>query len=260
MWSSVLALALLGTLDPWRLGAILLIISRPRPVSNLFAYWVGSVMITLPYLLIPLVLLHSTSMFDSFMRMAAEGPTVRFVQIGVGVLMLVVAAVLAWRFRVRRRVLQATGDGTAPAAPDAITPPSLTRLLQKAQDAATTGGSPFRRLLGRVHNAWHTGSPWIGWFLGFGYLLSIEWAVLVLAMIVASGASMGMQITAATVFVIVLLAAVEIILISYLIMPARTHVVLQRLHDWAWVHRQHLLVAFVTVVGISVVANGIGFL
>ncbi|MGV0607700.1 GAP family protein [Mycolicibacterium sp. XJ1904] len=259
MWSSVLALALLGTLDPWRLGAILLIISRPRPVSNLFAYWVGSVMITLPYLLIPLVLLHTTSMFDSFMSMAAEGPTVRFVQIGVGVFMLVVAAVLAWRFRVRRRVLQATGDGTAPPAPDSITPPALTRLLQKAQDAATTGGSPFRRLLGRVHDAWHTGSPWIGWFLGFGYLLSIEWAVLVLAMIVASGATMAMQITAAIVFVIVLLAAVEIILVSYLIMPAKTHVVLQRLHDWAWVHRQQLLVAFVTVVGISVVANGIGF-
>nr|WP_090339185.1 GAP family protein [Mycolicibacterium malmesburyense]CRL67351.1 integral membrane protein [Mycolicibacterium malmesburyense] len=259
MWSSILALALLGTFDPWRLAAILLIISRPRPVSNLFAYWVGSVMITLPYLVIPLVLLHSTSMFQSFIGTADGSSTIRYVQIGVGVFLLVIAMVLAWRFRARRQVLQAAGDGTASPASDAITPPSVTRLLQKAQDAAATGGSPFRRLLGRVHNAWQTGAPWIGWFLGFGYILSIEWVVLVLAMIVASGATLGVQITAAVVFVIVLLAAVEIILISYLAIPVRTHAVLQRLHDWAWLHRQHLVVAFVAIVGISVVVNGIGF-
>jgi hypothetical protein len=41
MWGSVLVLALLAALNPVRLGLALLVISRPRPVQNLLAYWVG---------------------------------------------------------------------------------------------------------------------------------------------------------------------------------------------------------------------------
>lgn len=258
MWSSVLALALLGALDPWRLAAILLIISRPRPLPNLFFYWVGSLMITLPYLLIPLLVLHHAPVFDSFTSTMATSSTVRHIQVAVGGFLLAVALLMALRFRSRRRVRQSTSTAPSGSAPETVTPPALSGLLRRAQEAAEEGGSPFRRLLGRVHHAWQSGSSWVGWALGFGYLLSIEWAVLVVALIVSSGAAIGVQITAAIAFVLVLLASVEIILICYLAMPAKTFAALRRLHDWALAHRQHLLVTFVAVVGISLLVNGAG--
>lgn len=258
MWSSVLALALLGALDPWRLAAILLIISRPRPLPNLFFYWVGSLMITLPYLLIPLLVLHHAPVFDSFTSAMSTSPTVRHIQVAVGGLFLAIALLMALRFRARRRVRQSTSATASGSGPDTVTPPALSSLLRRAQAAAEEGGSPFRRLLGRVHHAWQSGSSWVGWALGFGYLLSIEWAVLIVAIIVASGTAIGVQITAAIVFVVVLLASVEIILICYLAMPAKTHAALRRLHDWALVHRQHLLIAFVAVIGVSLMVNGAG--
>jgi hypothetical protein len=42
MWSSVLLMALLISLDPMRFGVVLLIIARPRPVQNLLAYWIAA--------------------------------------------------------------------------------------------------------------------------------------------------------------------------------------------------------------------------
>ncbi|MGA7050361.1 MAG: GAP family protein, partial [Mycobacterium sp.] len=39
MWSPVLVLAFMLAIDPLRLGLILLVISRPRPLQSLLAYW-----------------------------------------------------------------------------------------------------------------------------------------------------------------------------------------------------------------------------
>ncbi|WP_454231824.1 GAP family protein [Mycolicibacterium fortuitum] len=60
MWGPLLLLALLFTVNPVRLGIILLVLSRPRPMQNLLVYWIGILVVGLAYLLIPLVLLHST--------------------------------------------------------------------------------------------------------------------------------------------------------------------------------------------------------
>jgi Sap, sulfolipid-1-addressing protein len=68
VWSTVLGLALLVTVNPVRLGVILLVISRPRPVQNLFAYWVGSLMVGIPSFLVPLMVLHVTPTFASFTK------------------------------------------------------------------------------------------------------------------------------------------------------------------------------------------------
>ncbi|HEX9831517.1 MAG TPA: GAP family protein, partial [Mycobacterium sp.] len=57
MWGSLLGLALLISLNPLLLGMILLVISRPRPVQNLFVYWLGAMLVNLPLFLVPLTLL-----------------------------------------------------------------------------------------------------------------------------------------------------------------------------------------------------------
>ena len=80
----------------------------------------------------------------------------------------------------------------------------------------------------------------------------------VLAIIVASGASFGVQITAAITFVIAMLTVEEVILVSHLARPAKTQAFLRRLHDWALAHRRKLVVAIFAVVGISLMAQGMG--
>ena len=84
--------------------------------------------------------------------------------------------------------------------------------------------------------------------------------LVVLAIIVTSGAAIGTQISAAIAFVVGTLAIVEIILVSYLATPAKTQAVLRQLHDWALAHRRKILVAIFAVVGVSLVAHGMGII
>jgi hypothetical protein len=85
---------------------------------------------------------------------------------------------------------------------------------------------------------------------------SLDGVVFVLAIIVALGASFGVQITAAITFVTAMLTVDEIILVSHVARPARTQALLLRLHDWALAHRRKLVVAIFAVVAVSLIAQG----
>jgi hypothetical protein len=268
MWSSLLALALLITLHPVRLGVILLMISRPRPMQNLFAYWAGCAIAGFYILLVPLVVLHVTPMFDSFAMNFANptaNSTIRHVEIGMGALMLVISAVLGVRFATRQLARPrgwahqaASSGGTSTLVLDSNTPTAISLLRGATPDAATEGGSVIRRLLRRVRSAWENGSVWVAFVIGVAMGPSLDGVVFVLAIIVASGASFGVQITAAITFVIAMLTVEEIILVSNLARPAKTQQFLRRLHDWALAHRRKLMVAIFAVVGVSLMAQGMG--
>src|ERR1700758_2381044 len=106
VWTSVLGLALVAALHPLRIGIILLMISRPRPLQNLFAYWIGSVINGVPSLLVPLMVLHFAPMFRSFAQhwinpATATGSTGRHLQIAMGVFWLSIAALTMVRSRAR---------------------------------------------------------------------------------------------------------------------------------------------------------------
>ncbi len=270
MWGSLLGLALLLTLHPVRLGVILLMISRPRPMQNLFAYWAGCAIAGFYTLLVPLVVLHVTPVFDSFVMKFAHptaNSTIRHVEIGMGALTLVIAAALGVRFATRqlahpkgRHGAHQEASGTSTLVPDSNTPTAISRLLGTTPDAATEGGSSvIRRLLRRVRSAWENGSVWVAFVIGVAIMgPSLDGAVFVLAIIVASGASFGVQITAAMTFVIAMLTIEEIILVSNLARPAKTQQFLRRLQDWAQAHRRKLTVAILAVVGVSLITQGMG--
>jgi hypothetical protein len=84
----------------------------------------------------------------------------------------------------------------------------------------------------------------------------LDGVVFVLAIIVASGASFGVQITAAITFVIAMLTLEEIILVSHPARPAKTQAFLRRLHDWALAHRRKLVAAIFAAVDVSLIAQG----
>ena len=137
-WPAVLAERLTTThpdvlRDPVRLGVILLMISRPRPVPNLLAYWVGNLTGCIPTVVVPLTLLHVTPMFKSFAQDWATSSTGRHIQLGMGVLALSIAALMTVRSltRPRRRAQLPTPVGnTSTLVLDSNTPTVISRLLR----------------------------------------------------------------------------------------------------------------------------------
>lgn len=264
MWSSVVVLALPIALDPVRLGVSLLLVSRPRPAQNLLVYWIGCVSASIVLLLVPLLVLHFTPTFSSFVHDLANpattaSSTVRLVEVVVGVLILVVAALMAVRFVMRRRAQPTAGDSkrSIPVEDsDAASPVSL--LLKRGRDAPAEGGSLIQRLLGRAHKAWESGSLWVALVIGFWAGPNPSLVVFSLATILASGAAIGAQIAAALAFIVVSLAVVEIVLASNLVAPTKTQAALRRVHDWVGGYRQQILVAILTLVGIAFVVQGAG--
>jgi hypothetical protein len=266
MWSSVAVLALPIALDPVRLGVNLLLISRPRPAQNLLVYWVGCISASFVLLLVPLLVLHFTPMFSSFVHdlanpATAASSTVRHIEFFLGVLVLAVAALTAMRFVIRRRAPVRHGNAktsTLVEDSDAATP--VSRLLKRGREAPAEGGSAIQRLLGRAHDAWEGGALWVAFVIGFWAGPNPSLVMFSLATILASGAVIGAQIGAAVVFILVSLAVVEIVLISNLVAPTRTQASLRRLHDWVGGYRRQILVAILTLVGIAFVAQGTGIL
>src|SRR5258708_38125729 len=115
MGGEVLGVALLVSLNPMLLGFILLVISRPRPVQNLLAFWVGCLIVNVPAFLVSLMVLHLVPTFASVARDLATpdpGSTVQPLQLGTGVLALLIAALMAVRLWVRQRANEPAPDGT----------------------------------------------------------------------------------------------------------------------------------------------------
>jgi len=268
MWSSLLVLALPIALDPVRLGLNLLLVSRPRPAHNLLMYWVGCALVGFFLLLIPILVLHFAPTFSSFVHDLANptttaSSTVRHIEIVAGVLVLSVAAFFAVRFLTRHRAqLPKRGANTSTLVADPDAPNPIARLLGRGKDAAAEGGSgsATRRLLIRANNAWESGSLWVALAIGFWAGPNPAMVVLGLTTILTSGAALGVQTSAAIVFIVETLAVVEIVLLSNLVAPTKTEAILRRLHDWARSYRRQILVVMLALVGLALVAQGTGII
>jgi hypothetical protein len=296
MWGSLLGLAFMLAFEPVRIGVVLLLISRPRPVHNLFALWIAGFSVGVSSLLVPLIVLHGTPQLHSFAQGLPTNSSVRYFQIGMGAFALLMAVLLAVRSlsRARQRArLLTPGSGTstmvldsprpsgrhrAPASwdlpPLVFDPPrssgrhrapaswdqqesGISQILGRAREVAAEPKTPIGRLIARVHNAWENGSSWVAFLMGLGPL-PIETLVYVMAIIAPSGAALGTQVGASIVFIVVMLAVIEIALVSYLIMPTKTQSVLQVLHDWLRARRAQVVVAMFAVGGLALVASGLG--
>ena len=53
-------------------------------------------------------------------------------------------------------------------------------------------------------------------------------------------------------------AVFEIALVGNLVSPVKTQALLRPLHDWARTYRRHILVAMFTLVGLAMLAQGLG--
>ncbi len=263
MWSQIVGLALFTSLNPLLLGFILLVISRPRPVQNLLAFWIGSLIVNVPLFLISLMVLHVVPSFESLAKdLATPDPTsgIQPLQLGTGVFALCVAVLMAMHRRARKRAPQpaAGGGDSSVLVLDSDESTAVSNRPEHRRGALARALAVIRRLWGRLHDEWENGALWVALVFGMAYLPPPPLLLLVVTIIGGSGALVGVQVVAVVAFVLMMLAVFEVVLLCYVIAPVRTRKVLEPVHDWALVHRTQVLIALFFLVGIWQVLTGLG--
>ncbi|MBP1817088.1 GAP family protein [Mycobacterium sp. OAE908] len=242
MWGTVLIVALVAACDPVRLSIALLLISRPRPMLNLLGYWLGGMVAGITAAVGLLLVLRTVApVLTQHAAAAAESPIVRHIQIGGGITALAIAAVIAVGLAARQRSRVEVAVGAASSAmgrPDTVT--ALSRLSN----------------LGR--NTLEDRFFWVAFVAGVVSAIPPVEYLVVIAVILSSGAAAGTQVSAALIFTVVSLAVIEIPLVSCLATPVKTHATMLRLHDWTAARRRVILAIGVAMVGTFLVFTGIG--
>lgn len=258
----VILMTLLVALNPFLLAIILLLISRPRPVQNLLAYWTGCMITNIPIFLVPLVLLHTVPSFSNIAQQLATPPpgaTVKPVQIGAGIVMLLVSALVFLRHRKGQRKEIATpvsvGADSAVLLEERPEVP-----VEDSRPPTLLGGALTRikALMKRAIELWESGNLWLALLFGMGCVPSLTMVLLVDTLIVGSGAPIGMQIVVAIVFVLLMFIVLEFALVSNLIAPGKTQAVLKPLHTWSAAHTNQIVYTLLAVVGVWNLVVGVG--
>lgn len=222
MWLTVLVMALAVSTEPFRLGMTVVMLNRTRPAVDLLAFLLGGFLMGIAVGLVMLFGLRS--LVDSGLDSGGSAHvTLPKVQIGLGLALLVAAAVVALRRK--------------PDEPDSGAGPG--RVAQQA-----------RRLMGSQ-------SPWVPAVAGLGIALPSVDYLAALTVIAASGAPPAHQVAALVMFTIVAFALVEIPLIAYLFAPDRTRAVMARLNEWFAANRRQALAITLVVIGSVLLSVGI---
>lgn len=215
MWLTVFVMAMAVSTEPFRLGMAVLLLNRPRPVADLLAFLCGGFLMGIS---VGVVVLFG-------LRTAVDSAHVTLprVQIGMGVVALIAAAVLAVIRLPDRR-----GDGFRPG-----------RLARQAQRLLNAEG------------------PWMAGAAGLGIALPSVDYLAVLAVILASGATPAHQVGALVMFTVVAFALVELPLVSYLFAPERTRAAMAILNEWFAAHRRRALAITLAVIGTVLLTVGL---
>jgi hypothetical protein len=240
MCSAVLVLALVAAMDPVRIGIAAHLISRPRPMLNLLAFWLSGMATGIVAALVVLLFLRDFTL--SVMRVmvsAVSSPIGAHIQLTVGVLALPIAALIAARFWARQRApVPVTGADPSVLVLEPNTPTGSSRLSIRGQ--------------------LECGSLGVAFVAGIGMATPpVEYLGAIIA-ILASRAAVGAQVSAALMFTLVAFAVAEIPLISYLATPAKTQAVVLRLHDWIRACRPPILAVVIGACGVLLLVTGMG--
>jgi Sap, sulfolipid-1-addressing protein len=235
MWSAVLALSVVVAMDPVRIGMTALLISRPQPMRNLLAFWLGGMAAGIAVASVVLLWLREWAVGAMrAVETAASNPIVGQIQVLLGVL----AALIAVRVLARKRTPVPTGRGAS------------IEVLPPGTDADTSRPSIRRRL--------ESGSMTAVFVAGLALATPPVEYLAVLITILASSATTAVQLGAALTFTVVAFTVVEVPLISYLASPTKTLAVVQRVHEWISARRNSLPAVVIGCVGALLVVTGIG--
>ncbi|MCV7098920.1 GAP family protein [Mycobacterium palustre] len=237
MWATVLALGLFAGADPVRIGIVVLLFTRRRPMVHLVALWFGALAAAVVLGVGMLIGLHgvAASVMQRVDR-ATTSSTMGHIQVAMGVLALVVAVGFAVRFSVRQPAKVAVPAGDRP---DQV------------------GANAFSRLSARALNALVSAPPWVTFLVGVTITTDFRYLG-VLTAILASGTAVGTQVGAAAVYTALSLAFAEIPIVSQLVAPVQTSAVMSRVHTWVKARWRAVVGVVVAALGVVLMTTGMG--
>lgn len=260
MWGTVAVFALGAAVDPGRLGIAVLLVSRPRPMVKLFAFWLGGMAGGAAAALGVFILMRDFAlMVAQTVSAAAASSTTRHIEIAVGVLALLIAGVIA------RRPGAAAHYGSDEDARESLWARLRGRIPTLRGDASVLvlqgrTRTAFSRFSARAEDLPESRSLLVAFTAGLGMALPpVEYAAAITS-ILASGVGAGAQVSAALMFTVVSFLIVEIPLVSHLAKPARTQAVTLQLYTWMRGRRRQIAAAVTTVLGAMLLAAGMGSL
>ncbi len=240
MSSAVLALSLLAAIDPVRIGITALLISRPRPILNLLAFWAGGLAAGIAAALGVLLFLRDFALsVETELVSATSSPSAAYLQFAIGALAVSLAALMLARFGARQRTAMPMTGGESP-------------VLMLEPNAPT--GSSRLSIRGRLEG----GSLAVAFVAGVALATPpVEYLAAIIA-IMASESTTAAQVGAALMFTVVAFTVVEVPLITYLTSPAQTLAVVRRLNDWISARRQAIPTLVVGAIGFLLLVSGLG--
>lgn len=236
MYSTVFVLSLLVALDPVRIGIVAIVISQPRPMHNLLAFWLGGMVAGISVAAVVLLFLRDFTL--PLMRTvvsAMSTPIAAQTQVAIGML-AVSSAALIWARQ--HMPVPATGGETSVSV---LRPSRSTGSGRLAIRGQLEGGSPVAAFVAGLALA----TP------------PVEYLAAMIT-ILASGAPAAEQFGAALMFTVIAFTVVEIPLVSYLVTPTKTLAVVQRLNDWMNERRHSIPAVAVVACGVLLVVTGMG--
>jgi len=237
MWTTVILLALALNLEPNRLGIIGLLLLSTRPIRQLLVFLCTSFLVTSTAGLLVLFLIHRGSILKADSSSA-------IMQISVGALMIVVAAVLSTNIAMPGR------RGSQPTESETVSSGDS----QAVQLSGLTLVDSFIRRAGRLVNG---DSTWFAAALGVGIALpSVDYLALLL-LISASGEPPRVQVTALFTFLIVANSILLIPIIGYVVAKERTIRVLEGLRSWVLARSRRDYAVLFAIAGMLMVTVGL---
>jgi Sap, sulfolipid-1-addressing protein len=237
MLTTVLIMGIAVIFEPVRIGLAVLMLNRPRPMLQLLALLCGGLTMGVGVGLTVLFILRATPLAG------ADGFTVPNVQIAIGLLVLLVAVVLATDISARQFTrgpfTRAAVGGDSGVGAIEPTPPS-----------------GLEKLSTHARNLLQGSSLWVAGVSGLGTALPSANYMAAMAVILASGAAPAAQAGALLTFNVVAFTLVEVPLVSYLVAPDKTRAAMAALHSWIRSRRRRDVAAVVAAGGCFMLALG----
>jgi hypothetical protein len=241
MWSTVLLMAIVAGADPVRLGAVVFMLSRTRPMRMLLAYFIAGFTTNLVVGAVVLFGLRDTGL-------GSTGSVPGEVEIAIGLFALVVGALVVCGFpaRVRRRVgtrHPKGGGADADRAATAVGRPGLQR-------------PSFTKLPTPAQAALQSESLWIAGVVGLGMGVPTAYYLAAIAAILTSGAAAGSQVGALLVFNLLGFAVAEIPVVSFSVAPEATRAYVDQLYAWMKAHHRLVVATLAGMLGMFLILLG----
>ncbi|QUR67330.1 GAP family protein [Mycobacterium spongiae] len=269
MWTMVLILGMGMAVDPVRLGLAVVMVSRRRPMVNLLAFWLGGIVAGIGVGIAVLVVMREVALAamenatSAFSSVTSEFTIITGgrLYIALGLFALLVVAVISARARIATRLSEPVFTPATSPVPVGGNAATLVEERPTAEPPAEVEEPPSRNLFARLgactHDMLNRDRAWPAFVVGLASSFPPYEGIILLSIIMASGAAVGTQFSALIVFVLIVLAVIEIPLVGYLAMPDKTLAVMLQIQTWLRTYRRQIVQTILTVTGVLLLVQGV---